>query len=178
MAVFIKFFKILILPFIFLMLINFFVFFCREYHIGFSYQQTKSMPIGLYFYMPKTKISRGDDILFKLDVHSERFMVERGYILKPTNLLKRVVAISGDMVCYEKGGINIVNPQNNFHFIIQKYQEDTQGRKLPSIIDGCRLLKKGEYFVIGISSKYSFDSRYFGIIKNSQIIGKAFLLWS
>ena len=37
----------------------------------------------------------------------------------------------------------------------------------------CRKLNKNEYVVQGISSIYSYDSRYYGVISSDQIIGGA-----
>jgi type IV secretory pathway protease TraF len=42
--------------------------------------------------------------------------------------------------------------------------------------EGCRQLDFGEYFVVGTHPR-SFDSRYFGPIAETSIIGRAHALW-
>jgi signal peptidase I len=42
-------------------------------------------------------------------------------------------------------------------------------------ISGEYVLKDGEFFVLGINDSESFDSRYLGIIKEEQIIGKVIM---
>ena len=144
--------------------------------IGFSYQQTKSMPEGLYFYMPVRHILRGDDVVFIPNIEIERLMIKRGYLSKPTKLLKRIVASKGDVVCVDNDRVLITNVEDNYRFNAHIYQTDTKGRVLPKI-HMCKALIEGEYFVIGVSNRHSFDSRYFGVIKKSQILGRAELLW-
>jgi type IV secretory pathway protease TraF len=53
---------------------------------------------------------------------------------------------------------------------------DSLGRPLPQALPFCDYLKPGAFFVFSNYTK-SFDSRYFGPIQKSQIIGVAKPLW-
>lgn len=168
--------KVFKLPLLFLTFIYAIIYVVELFNIGFSYQQTKSMPEGIYLDTPVRDILRGDDIIFTPSMKIEALMIKRGYLSKSTKLLKKVVASIGDIVCIENDRVFISNIKDNYRLNAPIYQTDTKGRNLPKV-HLCRRLVKGEYFVMGISNDYSFDSRYFGVIKKSQILSKAELLW-
>lgn len=81
-------------------------------------------------------------------------------------LIKRIVAIQGDRVTIGDGKV-IVNGQ-------YEYESDQWG--LPEIQDF--QLSQGMVFVMGDNELHSFDSRTFGPIPYSSVVGKAlFIFW-
>ena len=61
--------------------------------------RTHSLPVGLY-YWSDLPIKKGSIVLFKLDQSAplEQLGIERGYEARELPLLKRVVALAGDVV--------------------------------------------------------------------------------
>jgi len=53
---------------------------------------------------------------------------------------------------------------------------DRMGRPLPSW-QQCRRLESGELFLLSVTNPASFDSRYFGPIPASAVLGVAHPLW-
>lgn len=77
---------------------------------------------------------------------------------------KRVAAANGDTVCADDDDIEI-----NTRTVAQRERRDAMGRSLPHW-RGCRTLENGEVFLLG-ETHDSFDSRYFGVVRNDQIEG-------
>ncbi|WP_207948617.1 S26 family signal peptidase, partial [Pseudomonas aeruginosa] len=50
------------------------------------------------------------------------------------------------------------------------------GRPLPSL-QLCRRLEPGELFLLSVTNPASFDSRYFGPVSASAVIGVAHPVW-
>jgi type IV secretory pathway protease TraF len=59
----------------------------------------------------------------------------------------------------------------------QARERDSRGRPLPSW-QGCRVIDVGEIFVMNWQSVDSLDSRYFGPITASAVIGHALPIWT
>jgi len=163
-------FKWLFVSLLFISLIFIFIFILQISGVRIVYQHSLSMPMGYYFIYPTSKYSLNDTILIEPDVKTMNLLLARRYLLKKSPLLKVIKATKGDLVCYQKEQV-LVNETETYPL----YSEDKKGNLLPRI-SFCSKLKQGEYFVIGVSSKYSFDSRYFGLIGRNQILGKALKL--
>jgi conjugative transfer signal peptidase TraF len=164
--------KYVLIPLLCLFLIYVIIFVFMKINIRLTYQQTGSMPEGVYLVYPSEVFVDGNDILFEPTKEIESYMIERGYLQKDTPLLKQIVATKNDDVCIVDKVLFINgSPKGNVH------SYDTKGRPLIHA-EICRQLKAGEYFVMGVSSSYSFDSRYYGVVTQNQIIGKAKQLWS
>lgn len=85
-------------------------------------------------------------------------------------LLKRVIGIPGDKIIL-KYGILVVNGklQEDAYLLFPNTFANNKSGYLEIIMG------KDEYFVLGDSRDTSYDSRYFGVIKKSQIISKCIL---
>jgi signal peptidase I len=96
---------------------------------------------------------RGDIIVFKTDLRTDP-------------LIKRIVGVGGDRVAVHDGKLYLngeaqVEPYLNDPVLVGEYKEIT--------------VPAGEFFVMGDNRNESGDSRMFGPIKRSVILGKAFL---
>ncbi|MBY0379170.1 MAG: signal peptidase I, partial [Burkholderiales bacterium] len=88
-------------------------------------------------------------------------------------LIKKIVAINGDIVKIEASGIWV----NDELLPNSKAIYTHNGIKLsPQQLQILRL-KANEYFMLG-KTNTSYDSRYFGIVKAKQIAKKAILMYS
>ena len=150
------------------------LFFMKYWHIGLSYQNTESMPEGFYFTYYSNSIKKNDTIIFNPKLSIANMIIKRygakGFKPKDIFLLKKVVGIPKDFLCIKKNNVWINNKKIAF---IKKY--DSKGRKLPRF-NFCGIIPKNLFFVQGTSSPNSFDSRYFGFIKKTQIFSKAIKL--
>jgi type IV secretory pathway protease TraF len=86
-------------------------------------------------------------------------------------LLKRVGAIAPQEVCIAGGIVRIDGAPS-----AAVLRADRQGRPLPSW-QQCRRLKPGELFLLSVTNPASFDSRYFGPVSASAVIGVAHPVW-
>ena len=90
---------------------------------------------------------------------------KRGYLPYDYPLIKSVVAVEGDEVCYHKIGVSV--PDGS---VIPVQVRDRQGREMP-VKSGCVVLKSDEYFLISPDVQAGFDSRYFGPVSIENILG-------
>jgi conjugative transfer signal peptidase TraF len=147
---------------------------------GLRINHTESFPVGLYWAVPKHP-EKGDLVTFlppALPVFN--LALYRGYIgpggLQPYEcLLKRLVAVGGDVVTINAGGVTVNGQrlQNS-----APHPADLAGRPMPV----CRLagyrLQHGEVLVMSDYSPISFDSRYFGPIPRTQIQSVVRPVWT
>jgi conjugative transfer signal peptidase TraF len=105
-------------------------------------------------------IKKGSIVLFKPDQSTplEQLGIKRGYEDRELPLLKRVVALAGDVVSVSSSGVSIngqLLPNSAPLF------DDEAGRPLKMAkLDHCRL-GTDQAFLMGVTTT-SWDSRYFG----------------
>lgn len=112
--------------------------------------KTVSMPQGLYIKVRKNNFSMGDIIVFKLKN-------------KQTLLLKHIAGMSGDTFCLDFEKVLWVNNLPLAKQNIQKYYTEKPQQ------EWCNTLNSDEFLVLG-EHQNSYDSRYFGPIKTTDII--------
>ncbi len=145
--------------------------------IRFIWNASASVPVGLYRIVP-LDVSERD----RLDVTDlavvvppddlATFLDERGYLPKGLPLLKRVLALGGTEVCRVASAIIAYDMSYG-----RAHERDGQGRPLPAW-QGCRILADGEAFFMNWDSPDSFDSRYFGPLPITTLIGQAIPIWT
>ena len=126
---------------------------------------SKSVPIGWYW-IEHRQPKLHEIAVVKLDSWSQLYAAERGYLPEKVWLLKPVAAEFPAVVC-RFGNYVFVDGK----LVAKAKKFDHLHRILPSW-KGCLMLKSDELFVIA-RPKGSFDSRYFGSIKLSQVAGVA-----
>lgn len=128
-----------------------------------------SAPIGLYAVGQARSLARGDMVIARLPPGWRRFAARRHYLPANVPLVKRVVALPGDLVCARRRIL-----VNDIRVAWQR-TTDGAGRFMPGW-SGCRRLVDGAHLLL-MDDPDSFDGRYFGPTNSDDIIGKAFLLW-
>lgn len=130
-----------------------------------------SAPIGLYAVAPPHWARTGDMVAAWTPAPARALAAKRHYLPSNIPLIKRVRASGGDTVC-AKGQFVTVNGRR----AALRRRWDGEGRPMPWWT-GCRLIPDGDYFLL-MDSPDSFDGRYFGVTKRSDLIGRSALLWA
>jgi len=129
-----------------------------------------SAPLGLYLIAPGAPLEIGDMVAARAPEGARQLAARRGYLPSGVPLVKRVAATQGIQVCASRARI-LVDGQ----VAARREKRDSQGRPMPWW-KGCRRLQSGEVLLINRAAA-SFDSRYFGPVEHSAIIGEAVLIW-
>ena len=111
-------------------------------------------------------------MLVRLPRAARRLADERHYLPESVHALKRVVAGPGDQVCELNGHVTV-----NGHPLATAKSHDGAGRPLLAW-SGCQTLATEQLFLLNSENAASFDSRYFGPIDRTQIVGTAAPLWT
>ena len=129
---------------------------------------SESVPIGWYFVV-KRPPKIGEIAIIRLAEWVQIYASTRGYLPQDVWLLKPVLASNPSIIC-RFGSYVFVDGKR-----VAKAKFNDKKRRLLPVWRGCKALKPTEYFVLG-RHRDSFDSRYFGTIEQSQVIGTAFPL--
>ena len=136
------------------------------------YNPSDSVPPGWYRIGPPESLHVGSIVLVRLPEDTAALAAQRGYLPEHVPLLKRIGAMSPQQVCIEKRIVRIDDiPVAGVH------ATDGRGRPL-SAWPQCRRLHDGELFLLSATNPASFDSRYFGPVAVSAVIGSAQPLWT
>lgn len=135
------------------------------------YNPSDSVPVGWYRIeradSPPRPLSVGSIVLARLPADVAALAAQRGYLPTRVPLLKRVGAVAPQHVCIVSGQVRIDGVP-----VAAALPADRMGRPLPSW-PHCRPLAEGELFLLSTTNPASFDSRYFGPINASAVIGIA-----
>lgn len=129
---------------------------------------TASAPAGLYT-IDRERWRLGDRVAVLPADALAAELDRRGVLPRGKVLIKRVVAVGGDSVCRHDGMVLV-----NDEVIAQAQWNDSTGKPLPSW-QGCTSLNERQVFLLGDTAG-SYDGRYFGVTRASEIIGRADLL--
>ncbi len=140
--------------------------------IRFIWNASASVPVGLYRILPGNNIDVTDIAVVLPPDDLADFLDQRGYLPKGVPLLKRVLALGGTEVCRVASAIIAYDMSYG-----RTLERDSQGRPLPAW-QGCRVLADGEAFFLNWDSPDSFDSRYFGPLPITTVIGRAIPIWT
>lgn len=110
-------------------------------------------------------------VLVPLPAEVAALAAQRGYLPTRVPLLKRVGAIAPQEVCIAGGIVRIDGVPS-----AAVLRADRLGRPLPAW-QQCRRLAPGELFLLSVTNPASFDSRYFGPVAVSAVIGVAHPVW-
>ncbi|KGB98475.1 S26 family signal peptidase [Burkholderia cepacia] len=144
-----------------------------------TYNSSDSVAVGWYRVDPfdhrpdslPRSVSVGSIVLVPLPAEAAALAAQRGYLPTRVPLLKRVGAVAPQEVCIAGGIVRIDGVPS-----ATVLRVDRLGRPLPSWPQ-CRRLKTGELFLLSTTNPASFDSRYFGPIAASTVIGVAHPVW-
>ncbi|MAP34408.1 MAG: peptidase [Halomonas sp.] len=143
------------------------------------YNPSNSVAVGWYRLDPlqhqsdssPLRLEVGRFVLTTLPPDAAILAAQRGYLPNHIPLLKRVGAVAPQHVCIVAGRVRIDGVP-----VATTLSADRVGRPLPSW-QLCRRLEPGELFLLSTINPASFDSRYFGPVSASSVIGVAHPLW-
>ncbi|RMP40560.1 Peptidase [Pseudomonas syringae pv. antirrhini] len=144
-----------------------------------TYNPSDSVAVGWYRiepFEPRTAslprpLSVDSIVLVPLPAEAAALAAQRGYLPTRIPMLKRVGAVAPQHVCIVAGQVRIDGVPS-----ATVLPADRLGRPLPSWPQ-CRRLAPGELFLLSVTNPASFDSRYFGPVSASAVIGVAHLVW-
>ena len=113
----------------------------------------------------------GSIVLTTLPPDAAALAAQRGYLPSRIPLLKRVGAVEPQHVCVFDALVWIDGVP-----VAAVRPADRLGRPLP-FWPQCRQLRPGELFLLSNTNPASFDSRYFGPVSASAVIGVAQPVW-
>ncbi len=134
------------------------------------FNTTASAPLGFYVLRPGTPVV-GEWVAIKPPPHLARWMAVRHYLPLNVPLLKQVAALPGQLVCGQ-GDVLLIDGEP----AARARTKDRRGRALTPFQD-CRRLVAGEIMLLNAQPD-SLDSRYFGPLSASGIVGRARPLWT
>lgn len=104
---------------------------------------------------------RGDIVVFKLKNNEYN-----------EYLIKRIIGLPGETVIIRDGKVTIKNAEHPEGFVLYESYLPKGTETLGDVIE---TVPDGNYFVLGDNRGVSYDSRYFGSIERSVIVGKTLL---
>lgn len=128
-----------------------------------------------------SKPKRGDVVIFKHPEPACNNFISRSYFHRKffngpcVNYIKRVIGLPGETVVIKDGKIKIINDDSPNGFILK---EDYTSDNIPTLGTLTVNIGKNEYFVLGDNrnANASSDSREWGPVPKSHIVGKAFVV--
>lgn len=134
------------------------------------YNPTDSVPRGWYWVNnidSAATLHVGSIVLARLPPHVAAFAGQRGYLPSNMPILKRIGAVSPQSVCVHEQRVHIDGA-----VMATARTHDSAHRPLQAWPQ-CRRLSDGELFLLSDTNPASFDSRYFGPIAASAMLGIA-----
>ena len=138
----------------------------------YIWNASNSVPIGLYRLQPMTNLVVTELVAIQPPDLLAAFLDLNGYLPIGVPMLKRVLALPGQKVCRNRLTIAVDGVE-----VGQAQERDGRGRPLPAW-NGCRVIADGDIFVMNWQSTNSLDSRYFGPLPASAVIGRAVPVWT
>ena len=136
------------------------------------YNPSESVARGWYRIGSSDVLHVGGIVLVRLPAGVAALAAQRGYLPAGVPLLKRIGAVAPQLVCVGEAAVRIVGVA-----VASVPAADGVGRPLSPWAQ-CRALSEGELFLLSNTHAESFDSRYFGPVDASDVIGRAHPLWT
>lgn len=138
----------------------------------YIWNASDSIPVGLYRLRPVGELSVTDLVAVQAPEPFATLLADGGYLPRGVPMLKRVLALPGQIVCRNAGTITVDGVA-----VGEARDSDRRGRPLP-VWRGCRAVADDELFLMNWQSANSFDGRYFGLLPRAAVIARAQPVWT
>jgi conjugative transfer signal peptidase TraF len=138
----------------------------------YIWNASKSVPTGLYRLLPVGRLVVTDLVAVRLPDPLATFLDLNGYLPVGVPMLKRVIALPGQTVCRQGLRISVDGIDMG-----SAKARDGRGKPLPAW-QGCGVVGADELLLMNWQSEDSLDGRYFGVLPQSSVIGKALPVWT
>ena len=136
------------------------------------YNPSDSVARGWYRVGAPDSLHVDSIVLIRLPANVAALAAQRGYLPGGVPLLKRIGAVAPQSVCVREGVVRIDGAA-----VATLLARDGAHRPMPAWAL-CRALSDGELFLLSNAHPASFDSRYFGLVDASAVVGTAHPLWT
>ena len=139
------------------------------------YNPSDSVARGWYCIAPvvsSNSLHAGSIVLARLPADVAAFAAQRGYLPAGVPILKRIGALAPQSACVRKQVVRIDGDA------VATARSHDGARRPLSAWTQCRSLGETELFLLSDTNPASFDSRYFGPIDTSAVLGIATPLWT
>ncbi|MBA3773591.1 MAG: S26 family signal peptidase [Ramlibacter sp.] len=139
------------------------------------YNPTDSVPRGWYRVGRIDSVASlhvGSIVVARLPPDVAAFASQRGYLPSNVPILKRIGAVARQSVCVREQSVRVDGA------IVATARMHDGARRPLQAWSQCRPLEAGELFLLSDTNQASFDSRYFGPIAASAVLGIARPLWT
>jgi conjugative transfer signal peptidase TraF len=141
--------------------------------LGLRLNLTSSIPPGIYR-TTSDAVTRGAIVIACLPAEASAFAAARGFVPRGrcpdgrSPIGKTVAALPGDSVQIDSAGVSV-----NGHLIpnSRPLRHDSRGRPLPRLV-GAYIVPPHEVWLVSSYSARSYDSRYFGGVPESLVVGR------
>jgi conjugative transfer signal peptidase TraF len=151
------------------------------YGAGYRFNLSPSVPRGVWRVMRQPEEpEKGGYVIVPNDADDESknpgycLAVERGYLVNPMPMLKRIVAVEGDFVSYDRQE-RAVTVNGGYVLMTEILSQDTEGRPMPSAFFPLWLQERQVW--LSSENIRGYDSRYFGPV-SSDILKRATPVWT
>ncbi len=134
----------------------------------FIRNDTESMPLGFYVFLPDRPVRTGDTVVITPPQELWQLANDRGWTSGERYWLKEVAAVAGDSYTITDTGISI-----NGRYAGAVAAVDRQGQALPQL-RGTFQVKPGYFLPLATYRPSSFDGRYFGELPLSAVHKRAY----
>lgn len=146
--------------------------FAVQKRVRIVYNPSDSVPRGWYHIVSTDSLPVGSIVLARLPAQAAALAAQRDYLPTGIPLLKRIGAVAPQRVCVDGASIRVDGVA-----VATVMRADGSGRPMVPWLR-CRRLMRGELFLLSSTNPASFDSRYFGPVHASDVIGIAQPMWT
>ena len=133
----------------------------------YIWNASESVPIGLYRLQPTGRLFVTELVAIEPPEPLATILADGLYLPRGIPMLKRVLALPGQMVCRDDLTITVDGTR-----VGEARERDSRGRPLP-VWQGCHVVGEDEVFLMNWQSGGSLDGRYFGSLPTAAIVGRA-----